>query len=215
MKKAKYITLEGGDGAGKSTLFYNLSKELKKTYSVLETKEFGSLHDNLCKDLRPLAISTEYDTDELAGQIIFAAIIRQHHEKVIKKNLDKVDIILSDRGIDSNYAYAPSHGIDEETFNALFKIAYKDAIKPDITFYLDVEPSLTEKRRAGREKENFKSFEDRIEKKGSDLQKKIRENFLKLAEKEARISVIKITEDKTPEMVLNEVMAILKTKGII
>jgi dTMP kinase len=185
--KCKYLSAEGTDGSGKTTLVKNLLEYFEKEkLKVLHTKEFGSDHNNLCKDLRGLAISSAYDTDELAGQIIFAAIVRQHQERVIKPALaeDRYDLILSDRGPDSNFAYGPTHGVNNSLITKLFKVAYNEAILPDLTIFLDVHPDITAKRRSTRTAEIFQnSGTDRVEKKGSKFQAKVRKQFLKLAEK--------------------------------
>jgi dTMP kinase len=223
-KSATYITVDGGDGAGKSTFIKNLNNFFTSINKrVLLTKEFGSEHDLFCQKSREIALSSVYNVDELAGQIAFAAIARQHQQLVIKPaiNSGNFDIILSDRGIDSNYAYGPEHikpqGMKSKIINDLFKIAYLDAVAPSITFYLDAEPELSEKRRAGRTPESFlNNGVDRIEKKGSSFQVKVRKNFLSLAKKNPdRIKVIKITEGMTPQDVLNSAISILNENNLI
>jgi dTMP kinase len=172
-KKTIYITIDGGDGAGKSTFIKNLNilfTSLNK--KVFFTKEFGSSHDQFCEMARGLALSSSYNVDELAGQIAFAAIARQHQQKVVKPTLlsNEYDFIVSDRGVDSNYAYGPEHvkeqGIKDKVISELFKIAYIDAPSPDITFYLDVDTEITKKRRDGR------SPETELRKKAPSFKKK-------------------------------------------
>jgi dTMP kinase len=214
LKNIIYISLEGCDGAGKTTLEKLLYDYfLKKGLKVLRTKEFGSPLSEFCVKMREAALSDHYKTDELAGQIAFAAIARQHQESVIKPNLKnpEVDIILSDRGIDSNYAYGPVHLNNQKTINELFQIAYKDAKLPDITIFLNVPPELTKKRRDLRSKEVFNNGgTDRVEKKGQEFQELVRQNFLKRAKKDKkRIKVINITENMRPEMVLDEVVQVI------
>lgn len=218
--KTKYISIEGGDGCGKTTLVKNLVNFLQSmNKKILLTKEFGSEHDLFCKELRKIALSSEYNVDDIAGQILFAAIAKQHQEKVIKPNKKNnlYDIILSDRGIDSNFAYGPSHGISNSLIKKIFKPTYENAILPDITFYLDIDPYLAAERRAKRTPELFNNNGvDRVEEKGIELQKKVRKNFLTLAKNNSkRIQVIKITNKTTPEDVLNQVISVLKKKKII
>lgn len=217
--KTTYLSIEGGDGSGKTTLVKNLMNEFQKlNKKVLLTKEFGSEHDKFCKDLRSIALSSEYQADEIAGQILFGAIIKQHQEKVIKPTIKNKthDIILSDRGIHSNFAYGPSHGISSKTIKDIFKIPYQGAVLPHLTIYLDIDPLLALERRSQREPEKFQSGGvDRVELKGVELQKKVRKNFLNLAKKDKRIKVVKITKEKTAELVLLEVLTILKKFKVI
>lgn len=220
-KKTTYMSIEGGDGSGKTTLVKNLHAYLLKIKkSVLLTKEFGSELDKACSELRKIALNSNYGIDDLAGQIIFAAIVRQHQVKVIKPALEENshNVILSDRGIDSNFAYGPAHGLSNKTIETIFKPAYQDASLPHITFYLDIDPLLAAYRRTQREAEKFDSQGgvDRVEKKGLKLQQQVRKNFLSLAKKNPeRIVVIEITGEKTPEMVLDEVIKVLKTRNLI
>ena len=124
----KYVTIEGTDGAGKTTLFNGLVKylTLNNRLSVLDTKEFGSRHSPACVALRGVNLNSKMKMAPLAQQLIFAGIVAQHHEEVVNpaRKSGKYDYILSDRGIDSNYAYAEGHGLDpldiQNIFNTIF-----------------------------------------------------------------------------------------------
>jgi dTMP kinase len=222
-KLAFYISVEGIDGVGKSTFVKNLYNYLLSLgKKVLLTKEFGSEHNEFCKKMRATALSSEYNVDELAGQIAFAAIARQHQKKVIQPNLfsNQYDFILSDRGRDSNFAYGPEHldPNDRHLINKLFALAYDHAIKPDITFLLDAKSSFTKKRIAGRKAESFSNNGvDRVEQKGEEFQFRVRKNFIKIAKDNSeRIKIIKITGETSPEDVLNKAITLLKkTKSIL
>lgn len=220
-KKTSYISIEGGDGSGKTTLVKNLHSHLIDTLkkNVLLTKEFGSEHDKACSELRKIALNSKFNIDDLAGQIIFAAIVRQHQERVIKPALANKthEIILSDRGIDSNFAYGPAHGLSNKTIQNIFKPAYDEAVLPDVTFYLDIDPLLAAYRRTQRTAEKFADEGvDRVEEKGLKLQQQVRKNFLKIAQANPdRVVVIEITPTKTPDQVLAEVIKTLKARKII
>lgn len=220
-KKTTYISIEGGDGSGKTTLIKNLHKFLVENAkkSVLLTKEFGSEHDKACVKLREIALNSKYNIDDVAGQIIFAAIVRQHQINVIKPALEKKthNIILSDRGLDSNFAYGPAHGLTNKQIATIFKSAYEGASKPDLTFYLDIDPLLASYRRTKRTAETFsEGGVDRIEEKGLKLQQKVRRNFLKIADDHPdRVVVIQISAEKSPEVVLQEVIKVLKERKVL
>lgn len=220
MQKTFYITIEGCDGCGKTTTVKGLLTYLQElTKKVLLTKEFGSEHNLFCSSARKIALSSEYSTDEIAGQLMFAAIARQHQQKVIKpaKESGEIDIILSDRGMDTNFAYGPVHQIPQKTINQIFSIAYSDSIVPDVTIFLDSPPALSRKRRAARAPEQFNNGGiDRVESKGPAFQEKVRAKFLALAKKHSdRIKVIKINEKMSPQDVLNEVITILKDVKVL
>jgi dTMP kinase len=220
-KKPVYLTIEGTDGSGKTTLVKNLLSHLvnKLKKNVLLTKEFGSEHDKACAELRKVALNSKYNIDDVAGQIIFAAIVRQHQVNVIKPALENKthDIILSDRGIDSNFAYGPAHGLTNKEIATIFKPAYAGAATPDLTIYLDIDPLLASYRRTKRAAEKFaEGGIDRVEQKGLKLQEKVRRNFLKIADDNPeRVVVISILDGKTPEDILNEVLKVLKERKLV
>ena len=220
-KKTVYLTIEGTDGSGKTTLVKNLLSHLvdKLKKKVLLTKEFGSEHDKACSELRKVVLNSKYNIDDVAGQIIFAAIVRQHQVNVIKPALASRshDIILSDRGIDSNFAYGPAHGLTNKEISTIFKPAYAGAALPDLTIYLDIDPLLASYRRTKRTAEAFaEGGIDRVEQKGLKLQEKVRRNFLKIADDNSdRVVVISITDNKTPEDILSEVLKVLKERKLV
>lgn len=152
-------------------------------------------------------------------KIIFAAIVRQHQVNVVKPALENRthDLILSDRGIDSNFAYGPAHGLTNKEISNIFKPAYAGAALPDVTIYLDIDPLLAAYRRTKRTAEQFaEGGIDRVEQKGLKLQEKVRRNFLKIADDNPdRVVVISILDGKTPEDILNEVLKVLKERKLV
>lgn len=212
--KTKYISIEGGDGSGKTTLVKNLHNHfLSLKTKILLTKEFGSPHDKFCQELRSIALSDQYSVDEKAGQILFGAIIKQHQEKVIKPAFGNYEVILSDRGPYSNYTYGPVHKIEDAFINELFDLVYKDAKWPDISIFLNLPTEVATKRRLARSPEAFQNGGvDRVEAKGSVFQEGVRDNFLKIAKKDDRLVILTLTEDMTPEDVLKETLSLIKSK---
>ena len=221
-KKTKYITIEGCDGAGKTSLIEGLLKYCQENkISNQLTKEFGSPLHPLLPQMREIALSSDYELDELSGQILFGFIAREHRVKVIipllKKN--ELDLIIGDRGPESNYSYGPVHGIEDKLIKKLFDVVYSSQASegdPDLTIYLDIDPKLARKRINEREAENFKNEAvDRVEEKGVEFQQKVRKNFLKKAKKHSkRIKVVDV-KDKNKEEVVAAVVEILKKEKII
>lgn len=171
----KFITIEGPDGAGKTTQIkklYNYLLDLDK--KVIITREPGGteLGENLRKVL--LTPDDKAPVPE-AEALIYAASRVQLVKKVIKPSLDKGFIVLSDRFIDSNLAYqgwARGLGIDE-----IIKInswSLKDCM-PDITFVLDIDPKVSLARK--------KEKKDRLESETQDFHRKVREGFSVLKER--------------------------------
>lgn len=207
-----YLTIEGGDGSGKTTLVKNLHNHfISDNKSILLTKEFGSPHDKFCKELRDFALSDQFSIDEEAGQILFASIIKQHQEKVIKPSLGKYDVILSDRGPYSNYAYGPVHGLTNEFISSLFNLVYQKAAWPDLSIFIHTPAEVADERRRARSPEQFAhGGVDRIEAKGLEFQKKIINNFIEMAEVDRRLIILNVTPEMGPQDVLESCLSIIK-----
>lgn len=214
--KTKYISIEGCDGSGKTSLVKNLNNFfIKKGLKTLLTKEFGSQHNEFCSKLRDFALSNKFDIDETAGQLLFSAIIRQHQEKVIKPCLlnNTCDIIVSDRGPYSNYAYGPVHGIDEYFIETLFNLVYKGSKWPNLSIFINLPPEVAQKRILNRSPELFKDGGiDRIEEKGIEFQKKVRDNFIKLSLTDSRLVILNIDETMSEQDVLDKTVALISKK---
>lgn len=105
--------LEGTEGCGKTTQTQKLVDYLRHlNYSVLETKEPGTLHSPLTMELRNIMLNAKYEPEmtPTAREFISQAIRSIHLEKVIKPALDKYDFIVQDRGMLSGFAYGEACG---------------------------------------------------------------------------------------------------------
>lgn len=113
MKKTTYIVLEGSEGTGKSTQAKLLIESLKNQgYSVLETKEPGTVHSPLTLELRKIMLDAKYE-DQMtveAREYVSQAIRSIHLHKVIYPNFGKYDFIIQDRGVLSGMAYGVACG---------------------------------------------------------------------------------------------------------
>lgn len=191
MKRAQYIAFEGIDGSGKTKQIDLLLQFLQQQgYSVLLTREFGSLHNEACVHIRDFALNSKHNIDEIAGQFMFAACSSQHSEKVIAPNIDKYDFILSDRSIESNLAYCTSIGIDRQFAHTLFLLD-KRRIHPDRIVYLNVDPEISWKRVSRRTQEKFTDGgSDRIEDKGLEFQKRVHAEYARRQQENPRYVVV-------------------------
>jgi len=180
-QKALFITFEGGEGAGKTTLIERLGKALSsKGYSVLTTREPGGTA--LGEEVRRLLLQP-YPLSPYAELTLFLSSRAQHIAEVILPSLQQGKIVLCDRFNDSTIAYqGAARGLGEEQVEA-FCSFISQGLVPDVTFYLDLDPEVAFKR-LQREK-------DRIEQETLSFHRSIREAFLRLSEKHCkRISVL-------------------------
>ena len=132
----KFITLEGIDGAGKSTQAVRLSRYLKQqSIPVLTTREPGGT--TFGEKLRDLILSQEKILAETQVLLMFAARI-EHINTVILPALEKEMIVICDRFTDATFAY--QGGGSGISFKKISKIEnwVHPKLKPDLTFYFDV-----------------------------------------------------------------------------
>jgi dTMP kinase len=190
MKKDFFITFEGGEGSGKTSLIEEVEKYLfQKNLSFITTREPGGT--NFGELIRDILLNKKdgIKISSVAEVCLFLASRAQHIKDVIKPALKSNKIVLCDRYNDSSVAYqgyARGLGIDEIIDFSSFVI--KDAI-PNLTLYLDIDPKIGLSR--------VKSSLDRIESEKLEFHQKIREGFHILAHKDShRIKVIDAAQSK-------------------
>ncbi|MCS0674730.1 dTMP kinase [Cytobacillus firmus] len=178
MKKGKFITVEGPEGAGKTTVIDMLASNLaKEGYQVLQTREPGGIE--IAEQIRSVILDkNNTKMDPRTEALLYAAARRQHLAEKVKPAMDKGYIILCDRFIDSSLAYqgyARGLGIDEVYSINSFAI---EGMMPELTLYFDIEPE------AGLDRINqHKGREvNRLDLEKLDFHHKVREGYLKLME---------------------------------
>lgn len=197
INKSKFITLEGIDGAGKSTHLNWLADRLRSQgKNVLVTREPGGTP--LGEELREILLhqSMHLETEAL---LMFAAR-REHLDKVILPALQQGVWVISDRFTDASFAYqGGGRGLDENKLRILEHWVQQD-LQPDITLLFDVSLEVSRQRLAGN------SSLDRFEQEKQDFFQRVREAYLKRAAQfPGRIRVINSART------LNEIQAELET----
>tara|TARA_A100001037_G_C15079447_1_gene603461 strand:+ start:296 stop:949 length:654 start_codon:yes stop_codon:yes gene_type:complete len=181
----KFITFEGGEGAGKSTQIKRLSKFLKTEglITVLTREPGGS---NGGEDIRRLLVEGEIDRwDPMAETLLHMAARRSHLVDLIKPALQRGEWVLCDRFADSTEAYQ-GHGQSLDLgFISQLRRNIVGAIEPELTFLLDI--SVDEGLARALARDNIARYE-RMDR---SIHEKIRSGFLKIAaENEQRIVII-------------------------
>lgn len=171
-----FITLEGGDGVGKTTnadlLEEWLMTECGRT--VVRTREPGGTA--LGASIRELLLHTPGFVDPKAEAMLYAADRAQHVHTVIGPALERGEVVLQDRYIDSSVAYQGAGrvlGADE--IRSLSDWA-SDGLWPDLTILLDLDPAEGERRRQA-----VRTGYDRLEAEAADFHRRVRDGFLALA----------------------------------
>lgn len=171
-----FIAFEGGDGAGKSTQAARLAAVLEsRGFNVLRTREPGGTP--VGEKLRSLVLDHgNGDIDPRTEALIFAASRAAHAAQVIRPALQRGDVVLSDRYIDSSVAYqGAGRDLGKDAVQSLNEWATA-GLQPDLTVLLDVDPQLGRRRRTAGE-----AAEDRLESEADEFHTRIRDAFLELA----------------------------------
>lgn len=140
--KGLFITFEGTEGSGKTTLIDKVENRLNSMgYKVVKTREPGGI--KIAEQIRNVILDVNNTKmDKITEALLYAASRRQHLVEKVLPNLEKGYIVICDRFIDSSLAYqgyARGIGIDK-----VYKInlSATDGVLPDYTFYIDVRPEV-------------------------------------------------------------------------
>jgi len=206
-----FITVEGGEGSGKTTLIQGLKARLEALgYDVLTTREPGgtALGDRVRSML--LAKSEELNIAPLSELFLFLASRSQHLEEVIRPALRLGKIVICDRFNDSSVAYqGRARGLGIETVRNLCEVACAGTL-PDFTILLDIDPQIgLERSKTTQKKESVSGAHDRIESETLEFHRKVRETLQDEAKRRSQKAVI-IDATASKEALLEQVMGRLK-----
>ena len=174
-----FISIEGGEGSGKSTQIISLSKWLKNIFpkkEIVITREPGGTPQS--EQIRKIIVNGSSNKfNEKTEALLMIAARAENVLNIINPALKRNSIVISDRFSDSTYVYQGiAYNINLFEIEKIHKFAF-DNILPDITILLDVDPKIGLKRA-----ENRRNFnENRFENKGIKFHQKVREGFLKIA----------------------------------
>jgi dTMP kinase len=193
MTSAKFITLEGGEGGGKSTQAGLLADRLRRHgLDVVQSREPGG--SPRAEAIRETLLSGKARRfGPLAEAVLFYAARQSHLELTIRPALSRGAWIVCDRFSDSTRAYqGAAGGVSDEVLDA-FEQAIVGESKPDLTLILDLPPEESVKRIAARAASGGQNA-DRFESMGLTFHESLRDEFLAIARAEPkRCAVIDAT----------------------
>ena len=181
MAGAKFITFEGGEGAGKSTQIGLLAEALSEAgIPVQTTREPGGSPG--AEQIRELLVTGAADRwDAMTEALLHFAARREHLRSVVWPKLAAGNWVLSDRFADSTMAYQGyGHGLGREPIERLYALVAGD-FAPDLTVILDLPVALGLERALAR-----RDGEDRYEGLDSPFHERLRQGFREIAEREPR-----------------------------
>ena len=177
----KLISLEGVDGAGKTThLEYLCDYLVKRQVTVLTTREPGGTH--VGEQLRSILLDAAQPIAPLTELLMMFAARAEHIQKVIRPALLAGTWVLCDRFTDATYAYqGGGRGIDSQNIEILEHMT-QGSLRPDLTFLLDLPVEVGLRRRRGLDRS-----QDRFESQDLEFKQRVRLAYLERSETEPRI----------------------------
>ena len=139
--KGLFITLEGGDGSGKSTIALRLKEILSLKYDILHTREPGG--SKIAEEIRAVILDPENTLmDPKTEALLYAASRRQHLTEKVIPALNDGKIVLCERYVDSSLAYQGyARGLGIDYVKKINEMAI-DGYYPDLTLYLKIDPEI-------------------------------------------------------------------------
>ncbi|AZN76023.1 dTMP kinase [Lactobacillus acidophilus] len=175
--KGYFVSFEGPDGAGKSTVLKEvlaeIAPQLKTQYLV--TREPGG--SKIAEKIRDIILDPANDKmDPKTEALLYAAARSQHVEEIIKPAINEGKVVFSDRFVDSSLAYqGQGRDLGITKVKRINDFA-TDKLDPDLTFFLDIAPEIG----LSRIKKLRPAQEDRLEQEDIVFHQKVYEGFLKV-----------------------------------
>ena len=205
----RFITLEGGEGCGKSTQTKLLAAYLQsKGIETILTKEPGGTPEGLV--LRQLLVTGDKDKfDAITECLLYYADRRNHLTKVVWPAMQEGKWVISDRYADSTEAYqyyGYDKRIDYETLQNMYKIVAGD-FKPDLTLILDMSPEVGMKRSFAKAA-GMENKELRFESRKMEFHNNLRRGFLEIAKREPERCVV-VNADTDIETLHKQIVSVV------
>lgn len=205
MPRGRFITLEGGEGAGKTTQLRRLCAGLtaEAGLEVMATREPGG--SPLAEAIRPLILAAAHDWSPLTEALLHCAARCEHLRQTVRPALEAGRWVVSDRFFDSTVAYqvygrgAPAEAVAE------IDARVRDGLRPDLTIVLDVAPEVGLARRVAEGDAN------RYEDMDLDFHRRVRDGFLTLARREPERCLV-LDGDRGVEAVQADIMDAVRSR---
>lgn len=210
MARGRFITLEGGEGAGKSTQVRRLAATLAaRGIDVVSTREPGGSPG--AEEIRALLVSGGTGRWEPVTELLLhVAARRDHVERLVRPALDAGRWVLSDRFADSSVAYqGHGHGLGPDLVARLHALAI-GGFRPDLTVVLDL-PVATGMARARSRAGGPGAAEDRYERMGTAFHERLRAGFLDIAAREPGRCVV-VDAGAPPDEVEARIRAVVEER---
>ena len=204
--KGLFITLEGPDGSGKSTVATKLCERLKNEgYEVVHTREPGGIE--ISESIRNIILDPKNTMmDSKTEALLYAASRRQHLVEKVFPAVEQGKIVICERFVDSSLAYqgfGRQIGMDEVLSINLFAI---DNTYPDMTIYLDIDEQV------GLDRLKDRDFKDRLDQESIDFHHRVKQGYQEVLKRfKDRIQIVDASKtiDEVTQDVYNLVLGLI------
>lgn len=207
MKQGTFITIEGGEGAGKTTLIEALRQYWAAAgNTVMTTREPGGIP--IAERIRHVILDQNHTAmDARTEALLYAAARRQHLVEKVIPALKRSEVVICDRFIDSSLAYqghARGLGMDEVGDINRFAI---EGTMPDLTIYMDVRPEVGLQRINNGDSREI----NRLDLESLAFHNRVREGYRLLLDRFPD-RIVEIDAEQTQERVMTQVIALVEER---
>lgn len=197
-----FITFEGPEGSGKTTVLKAVAEKLAQHYGVISTREPGGVPTG--EEIRKVVLEGN-QMDIRTEAMLFAASRREHLVEKVMPALRNNQIVLCDRYIDSSLAYQGyARGIGIEEVKALNEFAI-NGLYPDLTIYLDVSAEVGRERILSNQRD-----QNRLDQEDIDFHEKVIEGYHRVIHNEPERFVQIDADQSIDKVVLAAYQSIIK-----
>ena len=189
-----FVTFEGGDGAGKTTQAALLEEWLRENgREVVRTREPGGTDVGVL--VRDIVLHHRGDIAPRAEALLYAADRAHHIETVVRPAIERGDVVIQDRYLDSSVAYQGAGRVLDAGDVRDLSLWATGGLLPDLTVLLDLDPAAARSRLDADEK----PF-DRLEAEKGEFHSRVRDGFLALAAAEPERFVVLDARQTVPAL---------------
>lgn len=201
-----FITFEGPDGCGKTSIINLIKEYYKDNEKIIFTREPGGT--KISEEIRELILSNDnVNMSSRTEALLYAASRAQHIDELVKPNLEKGNIVISDRFVLSSLAYqGGGRKLGIENVKRINDFAI-NGVNPDVIIFFYVDPLTTLKRKS------LSEDADRLELSGDDFHSRVYDTYMELLEEMKDDRVLrKVDATKSMEEVFEDVKKIIDEK---
>lgn len=200
-----FITFEGGDGCGKTSVIKAVIQRLEDDgYEIVKTREPGG--SAIAEKIRNIILDVDNtNMDYITECLLYAACRSQHLNDIVIPSLKEGKVVICDRFVDSSYVYQGiARGLGLEKVKKINELVVKDNM-PDLTIYIDATPEICLARRNNREE-----AQNRLDLESLEFHHKVREGYKRICELFPK-RIVTIDGDQELEKVIEDTYNIVSS----